>query len=105
MRDWPVRQKWLVLFVIMILNIIGGFILFYMTDRGVWLFVGMAFVMAAAVCVMQLRCPRCHNPVFRRRKRIGGMVWTYWGGPLPPANCGICDWNLAEPYEQVRKPA
>jgi hypothetical protein len=99
MSGWTVRQKVIVLFAVMILNFVGGVVWFCMTDAAAGLIAWMVFAMAAAVGSFFVRCPRCRNPVFRHRREIGGMAWTYWG--FPPKCCEVCGWNLSEPYTQT----
>jgi hypothetical protein len=95
---WPVRKKMIVLHLLVLVNFIGGFGLWAMTDQQVWFLIGMIACSTAALVLSSLRCPRCHNFVFRHHVRLGGVQWTYWGGNPLPKRCGACKWDFRVPH-------
>ena len=94
---WPIRQRLLAAYVLVLMNFIGGFRLGVLVDERL-VFLGMAVVLALAAYVTLLRCPRCKHRVFKHEKMVGGLRWTYWGGNPFPRRCPVCDcdWSTAD---------
>jgi hypothetical protein len=104
MINWAVRKKMIVLQLVAYLNFFGGFGIWGMTGHQAWFLAGVAVVLAAAVGLGLIRCPRCHNFAYQLTTRFAGVSWTYWGGnPFPP-HCAVCHLDFREPYHPSASP-
>jgi hypothetical protein len=74
MINWAVRKKMIVLQLVAYLNFFGGFGIWGMTGHQAWFLAGVAVVLAAAVGLGLIRCPRCHNFAYRRTTRLAGVL-------------------------------
>lgn len=48
----------------------------------------------AGFYLLWLRCPNCGTPIFKRRVRLLGEHFTYWGGFSVPKKCSQCGKEL-----------
>jgi hypothetical protein len=96
-NKWPIRQQLLVAYAVILMNFVGGFGLGVLVDERL-AFLGFAVMMAVALYVTLLRCPRCKHRVFKHETRVGGFRWTYWGGNPFPRRCQVCacDWSTTD---------
>jgi rRNA maturation protein Nop10 len=78
------------------LAIFWAFICF-LTGLGLTLYVDQRFVLLAillpafaGIYTLTLRCKNCGEPMFKRKARIFGIRFGYWGGFTIPKECSRC---------------
>jgi hypothetical protein len=106
MRKWPIRQQLLVAYAVILMNFVGGLGLGFLVDQRL-IFLSFVVIMAVAVYVTLLRCPRCKHFVFKHEISLGGFRWTYWGGNPFPRRCPVCacDWSTIDGSSPTAKAA
>jgi hypothetical protein len=84
-----VRKRAFLTISLCVINVFGtGLILHWVAPHWVWLVV--AWPAAAGTYLLNLRCPRCGTPIYKRHVKFYGMDFTYWGGIAIPKTCGKC---------------
>lgn len=88
-----VRKRAFLTIGLCVMNFFGTALIFYWAAPGfVWLALG--WPVAAGTYLLTLRCPRCGARIYKRRVKLCGMDFTYWGGPTIPKTCSRCGTDL-----------
>jgi predicted MFS family arabinose efflux permease len=88
-----IRKRAFVAIALGIMNFFGGVAGGSILDRRLWWIAGVAPV-AAGLYLLTLRCRVCGTPIYKRRVKLLGMEFTYWGGFTIPQNCSNCGSSL-----------
>jgi hypothetical protein len=103
-----VRKRVIYALFIAITNFIGfviGFVFLpkdiesiYLPDN--YILIYFVSVILTQVCsilyIFSLRCPNCGNRIFKRRIKIFGNNFIYFGGINLPTYCNQCNYKLGE---------
>jgi hypothetical protein len=88
----PVRKKAIYAIAIGFLNFVGFMILAKNVDEA-FLFAAILVAAMAGLYSLTLRCPNCGNRIYKRKVRLFGEEFTYWGG-FVPKRCSHCGEEL-----------
>jgi hypothetical protein len=83
------RKRAFIALALGMMNFVGGVVLGSMLDHRFWWIAGVSPV-AAGLYLLTLRCDRCRTPMYKRRVKLLGMDFTYWGGFTIPRKCSNC---------------
>lgn len=83
------RKRLLLAFLFVLVNFIGSSgLTIYVDQRFIWLVILLP--MGAGIYTLTLRCPNCGEFMIKKKIKIWGMEFTYWGGFTIPKNCSRC---------------
>lgn len=101
------RKRALIAMALGVMNMVGllSFRVRSRNDVFVWAAAGVGVLVG--VYTATLRCAACGTRMYKRKTRILGEEFTYWGGLLPK-RCSNCDTSLSATRgggrEQVERP-
>jgi hypothetical protein len=83
------RKRLIVLTFVALINGVGG-ALAGVTDHPVMMVSGLGVALTCGALSLALRCPQCGQAAEKRKMRLFGEEWTYWGGFTWPRRCSNC---------------
>jgi hypothetical protein len=84
-----VRKRAFYAIAIAVLNFFG-FLALTVNVNGVYIWPTILIPLVAGIYLLSLRCPSCGNRIYKRKVRIIGEGFTYWGGFIPK-QCSHCE--------------
>ncbi len=81
------KRAFLALFLVVI-NF-GGFLALATNINSTFIFPAILVPVGIGLYLLSLRCPYCGNRYYKRKTKLFGMEFTYWGG-LIPRHCSHC---------------
>jgi len=70
-----------------------GFLAFTINVSNSFIWPTILIPVGAGIYLLSLRCPNCGAPIYKRRVKLLGEEFTYWGGFIPK-KCSQCGKEL-----------
>jgi hypothetical protein len=70
-----------------------GFLILTMNINGIFILPAILVPVGAGLYLLSLRCPNCGNRIYKRKVKLFGEEFTYWGGFIP-TRCAHCEHEL-----------
>ncbi len=70
-----------------------GFLILTINVNGAFIWPTILVPVGAGLYLLTLRCPSCGNRIYKRKAKLFGEEFTYWGGLLP-RRCSHCSTEL-----------
>ena len=97
-----VRKKAFLAIVLCGINFLG-FLMLAVNVNQVFIIPAVLISAILAVYLMLLRCPHCGNLIIKKRTKIMGAEFSYWGGAIP-RRCSNCGQDLEQKDGTLAKP-
>lgn len=68
-----------------------GFLMLTVTISQIFIWPTILVPFGAGLYLLSLRCPKCGNRIYKRKVRIFGEEFIYWGGIFVPKRCSHCN--------------
>jgi hypothetical protein len=72
-----------------------GFLILTLYAHSAFIWPTILVPVAVGLYLLSLRCPNCGNRIFKRKVKIFGEEFTYWGGFSVPRSCSRCNADLS----------
>src|SRR5215471_19572560 len=86
------RKRAFYVIALAIMNFLG-FMILTTNVHGIFFVPTILVPIGAGLYLLSLRCPNCGNRIYKRKVRVFGETFTYWGG-FVPRRCATCDFTL-----------
>lgn len=97
-RSMSVRKRAIIALSLGLMNAIGFLWWGVLADsRLVW--GAVVAIVVTGIYGLSLRCPKCGTPIAKRKVRVLGETFTYWGGFWVPRECSRCGAPLGDADE------
>ena len=89
------RKKAFWSLAIFAVGLVASMLAFFSIDPRLWI-LWPIFAIGVMIYRHFLRCPRCGQSIYKRRKIFLGLEYTYYGVNLVPRRCGCCGQDLSQ---------